>query len=139
MADSTGRLPSLRELHRDYDVYPTQAMVSAACMIHAFDSLEAAATTAVLADGSRPGWCAAESCQHCPGAGGVATSAVKAMTRYREHRDFDAMADEMAESWAYRTMGRPERGEGVRKVQALMPAFRAAFLAWMGEPLPDDA
>jgi hypothetical protein len=68
----------INNLHLKYNVYPTQAIVSAYAIILSFDTLEEAAK-----DTGR-GYCAAEGCADVPGAGGIASRVIDALRHYKE-------------------------------------------------------
>lgn len=128
MMDTPKTLPSPWELRRDYDVYPTPPLISAACIVQLFPNLEAAAAR------TEHGWCAAEGAHDVPGAGGQATKAVRAMERYRDHGDVDLVLVELHEGW--RRTVHPGNFEdryepGNEKAEAIEPLLRPVLEAWL--------
>lgn len=120
---------------RDYNVYPTQEIVSAAHILLEYDSPEEANLDALTFDGESHGFRSAEGNSNIPGAGGQATKAVEALLRFRDHGSIDQVIEDLHASWK-RTVG-PGTGNhenayepGMEKAKLLEPAFRKALAAW---------
>jgi hypothetical protein len=134
--DSMPDLPTTLTIARNFDVYPGQPLVSAACIMREYHNPETAALPCISHAGEVLSWYAAEGNGNIPGAGGQTTRAVDALLRFRQHGSIDQVIWELHEGWK-QTVG-PGTGnheskfeEGQKKAQELEPQLRKALPDWL--------